>query len=344
LNISFLDPTKIANWDELILSFSSYSFFHSSDWAKVLQKTYGFKPHYLIATESGKTKAILPIMEVNSIFTGKKAISLPFSDFCEPLISKDISYKRIRHKALEFCKIRKFSSLELRDSKVHLEDSIITPAGYQHLIDISSCEEQLFNKLSDNTRRNIRKAVKNQITFEINNSISALEDFYRMNCYTRRRHGLPPQPYKFFKNLYDIVLSKNKGFISVSKFNDKTIAGAVFLLIGKKALYKYGASFFEYQNLRPNNILIWNSIKYLKNNGYEELNFGRTEIRNIGLRRFKLGWGSKEQILNYYMIELSKSHKINSSIKSISQKKISLNRFPITLLKLIGRVVYKHIA
>lgn len=101
------------------------------------------KPHYLIATESGKTKAILPIMEVNSIFTGKKAISLPFSDFCEPLISKDISYKRIRNKALEFCKIRKFSSLELRDSKVHLEDSIISPAGYQHLIDLSDSEEQL---------------------------------------------------------------------------------------------------------------------------------------------------------------------------------------------------------
>ena len=88
-----------------------------------------------------------------------------------------------------------------------------------------------------------------------------------MNCYTRRRHGLPPQPLKFFRNLYDFVLTKNKGFISISKYGGKSIAGAVFLLIGQKALYKYGASLIEYQNLRPNNLLMWESIKYLKASG-----------------------------------------------------------------------------
>jgi len=344
LNISFLDPTKTEKWDELILNFPSYSFFHSSDWAKVLKETYNFKPHYFVVTESGNIKAVLPLMEVNSFFTGKRAISLPFSDFCEPLVSSGVNLRGIRHKVIDYCKAKGFKSLELRDSEVHLDNSIITPAGYQHILDLSFSEERLFKSLSDNTRRNIRKAVRNQVSIEINNSPSALEDFYIMNCYTRRRHGLPPQPLKFFRNLYDFVLTKNKGFISISKYNGKSIASAVFLFIGQKALFKYGASLFEYQNLRPNNLLMWESIKCIKDKGSSELNFGRTEIENIGLRRFKLGWGTEEKILNYYRFELGKNGKINTSTKSFSQRRLPLNRFPISLLRIIGSIVYKHFA
>ena len=344
MNISSLDPTITADWDEFILNFPSYSFFHSSDWAKVLQETYNFKPHYLKFTESGKTKAIIPLMEVDSFFTGRRAISLPFSDFCEPLISSGVKLKLMRHKVMDYSKEKGFNSIELRDSEVHLDNSIIIPAGYQHILDLSFSEEQLFKHLSDNTRRNIRKAINNKVSFEINNSPSALEDFYMMNCYTRRRHGLPPQPLKFFRKLYDFILTKNKGFISLSKYNGKSIAAAIFLLIGQKALYKYGASLFEYQKLRPNNLLMWESIKYIKTQGFNELNFGRTELENIGLRRFKLGWGAEEKILNYYRYQLGKNSNIYNSTISLNHRKLPLHRFPIFLLKMIGKFVYKHIA
>jgi lipid II:glycine glycyltransferase (peptidoglycan interpeptide bridge formation enzyme) len=344
LNISFLDPVKTENWDKLILSFPSYSFFHSSDWAKVLQETYNFKPHYLKITESGRIKAVLPLMEVDSLFTGRRAVSLPFSDFCEPLISHDVNLKRLRHDVMDYSEQKGFNSVEFRDSEVHLDNSIIIPAGYQHILDLSYSEEQLFKQLSDTTRRNIKKAIKNKVSFEINNSPSALEDFYMMNCYTRRRHGLPPQPIKFFRKLYDFVLTKNRGFICISKYDGKSIASAVFLLIGQKALFKYGASLFQYQNFRPNNLLMWESIKYLKDQGFRELNFGRTELENIGLRRFKLGWGTEEKILNYYRFELGKNGKISASTKSLSQRRLPLHRFPIFLLKIIGSIVYKHFA
>ena len=133
MNISIVDPVEVNQWDELILNYPEYSFFHTSTWTKLLQETYKFKPHYLMAKEYGNVKAILPLMEVNSIFTGRRAISLPFSDFCEPLVSRGVSLKRIRHKMIDYCKEKKFNSLELRDGEVHLDNSIITPAGYQHI-------------------------------------------------------------------------------------------------------------------------------------------------------------------------------------------------------------------
>lgn len=344
MNISSIDPTKTTNWDELILDFPSYSFFHTSEWAQVLQETYNFKPHYLKLTESGKTNAIIPMMEVDSFFTGKRAISLPFSDFCEPLISNDVKLKLIRHKIIDYSKEKAFNSLELRDNGFHLDNSIIIPAGYQHILDLTSSDEHLYKRLSDNTRRNIKKAINNRVSFKIDNSSTALQDFYNMNCYTRRRHGLPPQPLKFFRKLYDYIITKNKGFISISKYNGKSIAAAIFLLIGQKALYKYGASLFEYQHVRPNNLLMWESIKYLKAKEFNDLNFGRTELENIGLRRFKLGWGTDEKILNYYRYQLGRNISINASTGSLNQRKLPLHRFPIFLLRLIGKLVYKHIA
>lgn len=344
MKISFIDPTITENWDKLILNFPLYSFFHSSDWAKLLQETYNFKPHYFLLENYGTVKAVLPLMEINSFFTGRRLISLPFSDFCEPLVSSDISLKRIRHRIIEHFKSKKFNSLELRDGETFMDYSNFTPAGYQHNLDLTISEDQLFKHCSDSTRRNIRKAIKNKISFEISNSLSALKEFYNMNCYTRRRHGLPPQPFRFFKNLHNVVLANNKGFISVAKYNGKSIASAVFLLIGNKALYKYGASLFEYQNIRPNNLLMWESIKYLKALDYKELNFGRTELENVGLRRFKLGWGSQEKILNYYRFDLGKIGSSNKSTISFSHKRIPLNKFPIPVLRLIGSVLYKHIA
>lgn len=344
MNISFVDPVTANKWDELILNYPAFSFFHTSSWAKVLLETYQFKPHYLMAEEGSSLKVALPLMEVKSWLTGNKAICLPFSDYCEPLVSKGVNFKEILNLVIDYCKKLKLDYLEIRGGSEFLDNTLGSPCGYNHILDLTFSKEQLFKKFSSNTRRNIRKAIRNKVYFEINNSPSALEDFYIMNCYTRRKHRLPPQPLKFFKNLYDLVITKNKGFISISKYNGKSIASAVFLLTGQKALFKYGASLLEYQNLRPNNLLMWESIKYIKDQGFSELNFGRTELENIGLRRFKLGWGTEERILNYYRFEFRKNGKINSSAKYFNQRSLPLNRFPISLLKIIGSIVYKHFA
>ncbi len=95
-------------------------------------------------------------------------------------------------------------------------------------------EEQIFKNLSSSTKRNIKKAIRNKVSIDISNSYSALEEFYIMNCITRKRHGLPPQPPRFFRNIYDFVLHENNGFVSIARYNEKSIAGAIYLSVKKK--------------------------------------------------------------------------------------------------------------
>jgi len=341
-NLKIVNPIDIPDWDEKILIFSDYSFFHTSDWSRVIADTYNYKPFYFIIESNSSFEAAVPLMVINSRLTGNRAVSLPFTDYCPPLISDGSNFNDLQNEIVDFCKKRKLKYLEMRGGNKFFNGVQPSTFDYNHTLNLSIGENELYKNLSSNTKRNIKKSVREGITVEISNSRSALEDFYMMNCITRKKHGLPPQPKLFFENLYKYVLSQRKGFIAIGKFKDLSIAGAFYLLIGKKAIYKFGASNMEYQNLRANNLVMWEAINYCKNNGFESFCFGRTEPDNEGLRKFKLGWGTKEQVLNIYRYDLTKNDFIHIRTKTAGLHNKIFNNAPLPLLKIFGSVSYRH--
>src|SRR5207237_7148507 len=79
----------------------------------------------------------------------------------------------------------------------------------------------------------------------------------------------------------------------------RPIAAAMFFKLGRHAVYKFGASDERLQELRANNLAMFEGIKYLVDTSAETLHFGRTETENQGLRRFKLSWGASEETIDY---------------------------------------------
>jgi len=49
---------------------------------RVLRETYGHVPLYAARFAGGQLEGLLPLMEVSSPFTGRRGVSLPFTDFC----------------------------------------------------------------------------------------------------------------------------------------------------------------------------------------------------------------------------------------------------------------------
>jgi len=342
-DLKVINPLEIQNWDELILQHPDYSFFHSSYWSKVLQDTYNYEPFYFVIEKDNKLKAAIPVMFVESFITGKRAVSLPFSDYCQPLISDEINFSELFNEVLKLVKSKGMKYFELRGGNKYFPDVEASLFDYNHNLDITLSEEKLFKNLSSNTKRNIKKAIREEVTVEISSSKSALEDFYLMNCITRKKHGLPPQPKKFFDNLFRHVLSQNNGYIAIGKHNNISIAGAVYLHIGNKALYKFGASFMEYHNLRANNLVMWEAIKYYAAKGFESFCFGITEPDNEGLRKFKLGWGASEEIVNIYKYSLKKNNFIHSKSNTVGFHNHLFKKLPLIILRSIGKLMYRHI-
>jgi lipid II:glycine glycyltransferase (peptidoglycan interpeptide bridge formation enzyme) len=128
----------------------------------------------------------------------------------------------------------------------------------------------------------------------------------------------------------------------LASYNGKTIAGAMYFHLGSKTIYKYGASDKKYLHLRPNNLVMWEAIKWYSTNGFRSLSFGRTAPDSKGLRQFKAGWGTDETTIKYYTYDLIKKDFITRKPPVSGFHKKVFNAMPINLLKITGSLLYKH--
>jgi lipid II:glycine glycyltransferase (peptidoglycan interpeptide bridge formation enzyme) len=342
--ILYIDPISEPAWDRFILSRPDAVFFHTSNWARVLKQSYGFKFIYLIAKNGNEITDALPLVEVKDFFGRKKAVSLPFSDFCEPLCLSASTFRALFSAGIDIAQKNGWKSIELRGGEQFLSNEPVWSTCFTHDIDLTKSEKDLLCGLRDSTRRNIRKAEKEGVKVSHETTAEAMWEFYRLNCLARREHGLPPQPKSFFSNLFAIIIAHQNGFISVARLNGIPIAAYLFMITGRKALYKYGASDRHYQRLRPNNILIWEGLLHCKSLGATSLNLGRTEPQHAGLLQFKRGLGCLEKKVNYYRYDTQDASYKTGKMKNgdgISSKIFKIT--PIPILRLLGTLTYRYV-
>lgn len=339
---TLINPVEQENWNNLLLNTPGCSFFHTADWADVLKRSYNYQPFYFCKQMDDKMDCLLPVMEVASPLTGKRGACLPFTDFCEPLASNSNQFRELIRRAMELGRKHKWKYLEIRGGEKYLAEEKPSQVFWGHELDLSSGHRILFAGLRDSTRRNIKKAQKEKVKVHISSTLNAMKEFCRLNIMTRKEHGLPPQPYKFFHNLYDLVIARNMGFIVLASFDKRIIAANVYFHFADKVIYKYGASDKYYQRLRANNLLMWESIKWSCDNGFKSLCFGRTEPENEGLRQFKNGWSTREYIINYYKYDLQKDAFVEETDSIRPFLKKILGKLPLPVLKTMGKVLYRH--
>ena len=342
IELNIINPMNYPFWDELLLSNHEYSFFHSSNWARVLCESYHYNPLYFTLTDKSKLLVSLPIMEIKSFLTGQRGVSLPFSDYCDPIVTKDILFQDVFDYLIEYGVQAGWKFIEIRGGGDFLQNLLPSSYYYAHFLELSKDEEQIFSNLRSSTRRNIKKAFREGVEVNVGNSIESIKEFYRLNCVTRKMHGLPPQPYYFFKKIYEYIIVRNLGIVVIASYNKRNIAGAVFFHFGEKAMYKYGASDRSYQELRPNNLVMWEAIKWYCQKGFKTLCFGRTEPENRGLRQFKAGWSTKEKTIQYYRYDLKKGTFIGEKPYVTEFHNKLFNKMPTPLLRTFSLVFYKH--
>jgi len=340
--IQMFNPIEDSRWNERVLASKNSSIFHSSNWAHVLSEAYHYTPLCFSIIRDNTLPAVIPIMEINSIITGKRGVSLPFTDYCDPIVPDASVFEDLLGNIIEHGRSAGWKSIELRTESAL--PSAYTPSSeyYGHVLDISRSEEELYSQLRDSTRRNIKKAFKEGVEVVFSNTLDAVKEFYRLNCMTRRDHGLPPQPYLFFKKVHEHVLSKDLGHIALASYNGRNIAGAVFFHFNNRAVYKYGASDKRFLDNRANNLIMWEAIRWYRNKGYTNFSFGRTEPENEGLLQFKRGWGAKEYPIYYYKYDLGQNAFIKDDLKLKGVHNRIFKRMPLPLLKLAGSMLYRH--
>lgn len=285
----------------------------------------------------------MPLFEVDSWLTGRRGVALPFTDECEPLAAPGFSSRDLFEAAKEIGRERRWNSLEIRGGVADLggQPSI---SFFGHELDLSVGAEAVFKGLHSSMQRAIRKAEKSGVEVSFESSLEGVEQYYQLHCLTRDKHGLPPQPFKFFASIHRHLISVGSGFVALAQSQGRPVAGAIFFQHGAHALYKFGASDLQFDALRPNNLVMWRAIQRFAANGAAKLDFGRTSMYNDGLRRYKLNWGARERTISYARWDVQKRAFRQDKDQSSGLQNVFFRRCPLALSRALGQFLYRHIA
>jgi hypothetical protein len=237
-----VDPLTYRDWNEHVLATPQASIFHSTNWLRVLQASYGYQLYYLACFKGPQLTTLLPFMEVKSWITGVRGVSLPFSDYCEPISDESTSYLEMLVQVIRIARRHKWKYIEMRGGNDLLRGISPYTFYYRHLLVLQKDEAKMFSRLRSNYRARIKKARASDLTVTILRSSEAMTAYYRLHCLTRKRQGLPPQPACFFQHIQEHLIANNLGFVALVSHHRNHVAGGIFLSFGHRVIYKFGAT------------------------------------------------------------------------------------------------------
>lgn len=340
-----LDPMLDSRWDEFAEYHPKASVFHQKGWLEALARTYGYRPLVLTSAVPGKrlTDGIV-FCEVKSWITGRRLVSLPFADHVEPLMDENFDFSVLGEWVREACKQHSWKYIELRPLCAEVSSNGPLVAGesfWLHTLDLAPSLGQIFRDLHKNCiQRRIRRAEREQLTYEKGCSERLLDDFYRLVMITRRRHSLLPQPRAWFKNL--IACMGTNVEIRLVRQGAIPVAAILTLRHRHDVVYKYGCSDERLHNLGGMPLLFWRLIEESKAAGAEQIDFGRTDLDNDGLIEFKDRFGTTRKRLTYFRYpKISSARGVVSTYLPATGRLFSI--LPDVLSSRAGRMVYRHI-
>lgn len=179
-------------------------------------------------------------------------------------------------------------------------------------LDLNKSLDDLLASFKPKWRYNIRLAERKGVTVNIDCDKSDLPTFYELLKETCMRDGFLVRGYKYFEDMWDILVPEGYMKLALTYYEGKAIAGALAYIYGDKAWYTYGASSNEHRNVMPNHLMQWTLIKWAHENGCKWYDFrgvsprkeGESDDHLQGLNRFKDGFSPRfvEYIGEYDMV------------------------------------------
>lgn len=340
-----IDPLSDPRWNALVESHTRSSIFHHQGWLRALARTYGYQPIVLTTAPPGKSLCDgMVFCLVESWITGKRLVSLPFSDHCDPLqgelgdslLSVDWMRTECARQRLKYIEVRPLSADNLLDASWTSGQSF-----WFHTLDLTPSLETIFSRFHKNSlQRRIRRAEREHLSYEQGSSDSLLDDFYRLLMMTRRRHELLPQPRAWFRNL--VACMGARVCVRVARKERVPVAAVLTLHHRNTVVYKYGCSDERFHYLAAMPFLFWKLIEEGKAAGAELLDLGRTDLDNDGLTSFKDHFGAARTRLSYLRYPQGAAPGNDLKNSGLPAARRVFSALPRALTPWAGRLLYRH--
>ena len=338
--VHVLDPLTDPRWDDLVARHPRASVFHTTAWLRALEQTYGYEPFALTTTQDGPLGNGLVCCRVKT-WAARRLVSLPFSDHCEPLVEEPGDLAAMAGWLSREARSGGWRSLELRPRA-------LAPAGLPpraryclHTLDLRQAADAVFRGFHpSSTQRAIRRAGREGVTYAAGRSDADLAEFFRLLRLTRRRHGLPPQPFAWFRHLVDSL--GGAVTLHLARHRGVAIAAVMTLTFKSTVVYKYGGSDHAFHPLGGMPFVFWQAIQAAIADGADVMDLGRSDLDQPGLIAFKDHLGAARSELTYSGWPEPRGAASPARTLSRAVRKL-VPLLPDTVLDWTGRLLYRHL-
>jgi CelD/BcsL family acetyltransferase involved in cellulose biosynthesis len=297
-----LDPVVDPRWNALVRARKS-SVFQSPAWLGVLRDTYDLDIRAdVLLDEAGDPIAGIAYAKLHDMMD-PRIISLPFSDFCDPIVETAEEWEALIHPLL--AEGRRLS-LRCLNAELPREDARFEEKNRArwHAVALEREPDDIWASLHPSARRSIRKARASGVTVRPADTRDDLRAFFELHLKLRKyKYRLLAQPYRFFENIWDAFIAPGNGALLLAAIGDEVIGGVLFLEWCDTLYYKFNASSAAHLVLRPNDVVVWEGIDHGRRRGLRYVDFGLSDPEQDGLVRYKRKFATDEKEI--YLLEHS---------------------------------------
>jgi hypothetical protein len=345
MSVFYMDPLQDERWLEYLQSHPDATAFHSPAWLDALRRTFGYEPVVATASRPGEAlRSGIAFCRIASPITGRRVVSLPFSDHCQPMAEQPEDLADVQN-ALVSCMHRermRYAEIRPRTPAFQAPEGFVPVNDFWlHTLKLTPSLDDLFRGFhKDCIQRKIRRAEREGLVAEAGRCDTILGKFYHLLLLTRRRLGVPPHPLRWFRNLVETFAENLE--ISVASKDGEPVASILTLRFKDALVYKYGCSDARHNRLGGMPFLFWRAIRQARTLGLRELDFGRSDPDDTGLVTFKDRLGCTRTPLRYWRSPAASSAArhytwVTSAVKPL------VARFPLPLLTVMGQAVTRHL-
>lgn len=167
-------------------------------------------------------------------------------------------------------------------------------------LDLTKGEDTLLAEMRQKTRYNTRLAEKKGVTIMEDNSQAAFDEYWWLTEETTKRQGFYAHTRKYHQLMFDTLRQSGIAHLFKAVHEGKTLVTWIVFILNGVIYYPYGASTRDDRNVFASNLMMWEVIKFGKQNGCKLFDLWGSPGPNpkpndpwAGFHRFKEGYGAK---------------------------------------------------
>jgi hypothetical protein len=281
MEFHLLDSSQV-DWGKLD-TFEDRLVYQTREWMEFLADTQRATPVFA-ALQDGST-SVGYFSGLIFRLAGIRILGSPFPGWTTPCIGFNLLPGIPRRQALQA--LERFAFQELKCLHVEVSDRFLCAEDGMRLgfsckiydcleTNLTLSEAELFRKLSNHCRTNIRKGEKNGVLIEEAHDEHFADDYYdQLKDVFAKQNLIPTFDRDRTKKLIHHLLPTGRLLLLRAYSREgKCVGTSIYVAANNVAEYWGSASFKSTQYLKPNDVLQWYAIRYWKRRGMRLLSWG----------------------------------------------------------------------